>query len=174
MLLQDYQLEVFRPKCNPNFESVHCVAKLETDISEALPYLGTSVGGGMYIKYPPSLTLRMGGRLITLHAKEIFINAVNEVSEAEKIMKWLIKEINDSWNNRAYLEPMVESPPQPRMIDFLRLLPQNNCGKCGEPTCTVFAVSALEGAKGCDDCPDMSDANRETFRKYLNSLDLNF
>ena len=174
MVFKNYKLEMFRPKCNPNFQSVHCVARLGTDISEVLPYLGTSLGGGRYIKYPPSLTLRMGGKLITLHSNEIFLNALNEISEAEKIVEWLKKEINEAWDNRSKIDPMRESPPEPRMIDILRLLPRTNCGKCGEPTCMVFAVKALEGAKGHQDCSEVSEANREILREYMLSFDLNF
>lgn len=174
MLLKNYKLEMFRPKCNPNFQSVHCVAKLGSDISEALPYLGTCLGGGQYIKYPPSLTLRMGGKLITLHANEIFLNALNEISEAEKIVEWLKKEINDAWDNKVDIDPMKESPPEPRMIDILRLLPLTNCKKCGEATCMVFAVKALDGAKGYLDCTDITEANRETLKQYLSSFILDF
>ncbi|MFW6099209.1 MAG: hypothetical protein ACOC79_01795 [Thermodesulfobacteriota bacterium] len=39
MLLKGYQKEIFRPKCNPGFQSVHCIAHLDQDIAEALPYL---------------------------------------------------------------------------------------------------------------------------------------
>ena len=46
MLLDNLQIEMFRPKCNPNFQSVHCVAHLDQDISGVLPYLNTAMGGG--------------------------------------------------------------------------------------------------------------------------------
>ena len=85
MLLQGYKKEMFLPKCNPSFQSVHCVAHLDQDISEALPYLNTELGGGDYIQSPPSLTLRVHGKLITLHAREIYVNALNGEEEAEKI-----------------------------------------------------------------------------------------
>ena len=48
MLLNTFTKEFFRPKCNPNFQSVHCVAHLSDDIGEVLPYLNTTLGGGDY------------------------------------------------------------------------------------------------------------------------------
>ena len=58
MLLEGYKMEMFRPKCNPNFQSVHCVAGLRTqDISEVLPYLNAALGGDNYVESPASLTL---------------------------------------------------------------------------------------------------------------------
>ena len=86
MLLQKYTKEMFRPKCNPNFESVHCVARLEQDISEALPYLNTALGGGDYVKSPPALTLKVHGKLISLRAREIFVNALTDEAEADRIL----------------------------------------------------------------------------------------
>ena len=45
MFLKGYRKEIFRPECNPTFQSVHCIARLETDISEVLPYLNAVLGG---------------------------------------------------------------------------------------------------------------------------------
>jgi hypothetical protein len=39
MFLKENRKEIFRPKCNPNFQSVHCIAHLKSDVSEVLPYL---------------------------------------------------------------------------------------------------------------------------------------
>ena len=105
MLLEGYKKEMFLPKCNPSFQSVHCVAHLDEDISEVLPYLNTALGGGDYVQSPPSLTLRVYGKLITLHAREIYVNALNDEEEAEKILRWLKKEINEAWEKRAEIEP---------------------------------------------------------------------
>jgi len=36
MLLRGYTKEIFRAKCNPGFQSLHCIAHLQEDISEVL------------------------------------------------------------------------------------------------------------------------------------------
>jgi|GEM_PF-5826686 len=54
MLLKSYSKEIFRPECNPSFESVHCIANLDQDISAVLPYLNTVLGGFGYLKDPPA------------------------------------------------------------------------------------------------------------------------
>ena len=170
MLLEGYKKEMFLPKCNPSFQSVHCVAHLEQDISEVLPYLNTELGGGDYIQSPPSLTLRIHGKLITLHAREIYVNALNDEEEAEKILKWLKKEINEAWEKRGEIEPSFEAPAIPQMMEILRLLPKTNCKKCGEPTCTVFALRAAEGIKGPEDCPELKSENRAKLELYLSQF----
>ena len=45
MLLKGYTKEIFRPECNPSFQSVHCMAHLEQDITGVLPYLNVAMGG---------------------------------------------------------------------------------------------------------------------------------
>ena len=50
MLLKNYSGEIFRPECNPAFESVHCIAHLDQDISAILPYLNTVLGGFDYMR----------------------------------------------------------------------------------------------------------------------------
>jgi ArsR family metal-binding transcriptional regulator len=167
MLLEGYEKEMFLPKCNPNFQSVHCVARLNQDISEVLPYLNTELGGSDYVKSPPSLTLRIHGKLITLHAREIYVNALRDESEAEAIIEWLKKEINDTWDKRAEIEPTYEPPAAPQMMAILKLLPKTNCRKCGEPTCTVFALRAVEGVKAAEDCPELTDEKKAMLTDYL-------
>ncbi len=167
MLLEGYKKEMFLPKCNPNFQSVHCVARLDQDISEVLPYLNTELGGSDYVKSPPSLTLRIHGKLITLHAREIYVNALKDEGEAESILEWLRKEINDTWNKRAEIEPTYEPPPVPQMMEILKLLPKTNCRKCGEPTCMVFALRAVEGVKGPEDCPELTEEKKDMLAEYL-------
>lgn len=167
MLLHEYSKEMFRPKCNPNFQSVHCVAHLEQDISEVLPYLNTTLGGSNYTQSPPSLTLRIHGKLIALHAREIFVNALNDDAEAEKILNWLKKEINETWEKREEIEPSFEAPAVPQMMQILKLLPRTNCGECGQPTCMVFALRAAEGVKVPEDCPKLDAENKARLEAYL-------
>jgi ArsR family metal-binding transcriptional regulator len=167
MLLQGYRKEMFRPKCNHNFQSVHCEAHLDQDVSEVLPYLNTVLGGSDYVKSPPALTLRIHGKLITVHSRAIFINALKDDAEADKILEWLRKEINEAWEMRDEIEPTYDPPPAPQWLEILKLLPKTNCGKCGEPTCTVFALQAVQGIKGPEDCPDLKGDPKDRLMEYL-------
>ena len=44
MLLKSYQKEIIRPECRPEAESLHCIAHLDQDIAEVIPYLNTRAG----------------------------------------------------------------------------------------------------------------------------------
>ena len=170
MLLKSYTTEIFRPECNPSFESVHCIAHLEQDISEVLPYLNAILGGFDYLKDPPAVVFRSQGKLITVHGEKIAINALRDQAEADKILAWLQREINAAWENRNRIVPSYEGAPKPKLVEILKMLPKTNCRTCGEPTCMVFAVRMAEGVKNPDDCPPMDSGNKLRLEEYMSQF----
>ena len=57
-MLERYTKRIFRAECNPQFESLHCIARLDQDVSGALPYLNAVLGGFEYLKDPPTVVFR--------------------------------------------------------------------------------------------------------------------
>ncbi len=167
MLLESYTKKIFRAECNPQFESLHCIATLDQDVSEALPYLNAVLGGFEYLKDPPAVIFRSRGRLITVHGRQIAVNALRDEEEADKILDWLKREINQAWENRTEIAPITEGTPKPQVFEILKLLPRTNCRECGEPTCMVFAVRASEGVRSASDCPLLKAEARQHLENYL-------
>jgi ArsR family metal-binding transcriptional regulator len=174
LLLKGYRKEIFRPECNPSFQSLHCIAHLDEDIEAVLPYLNTRLGGDEYYQDPPAVTFRPQGKLITVHPKKIAVNALRDEEEADKILEWLKREINEAWEKRGETTPSCESAPKPKLFDILKMLPRTNCGQCGEPTCMVFAVRVTEGVKGAEDCPPLGPQQEADLRDYLSRFRLDF
>ena len=172
MLLENYRLEIFNSECNPGAMVVHCFAHLGQDVSRALPYLNTVLGGFEYIQDPPSVTFKAHGKLITVHGRKIAVNALKDEDEARKIVEWLKREINDAWENRGSIAPSFKVAPRPQLIEILKLLPKTNCRKCGEPTCMVFAARMAEGAKGVEKCPPLIGEKRRQLEDYIQRFDL--
>jgi ArsR family metal-binding transcriptional regulator len=174
MLLTGYRKEIFRPECNPSFQSLHCIAWLDDDIEAVLPYLNARLGGDEYYRDPPAVTFRPQGKLITVHPKKIAVNALRDEEEADKILEWLQREINEAWEKRAETTPSTESAPKPVLLEILKLLPRTNCGQCGEATCMVFAARTAEGVKGPEDCPPLGNQEGAKLRDYLSRFRLDF
>lgn len=174
MLLNCYKKEVFRAECNPSFESLHCIAHLDQDISEALPYLNATLGGFEYLKDPPAVTFKVHGKLITVHPREIAVNALKDEEESDKILEWLKREINEAWEKRDEIEPCYTGVPKPKVFEILKLLPKTNCRECGEVTCMVFASRIAEGVKGPEDCPSLYGNNKQTLTEYLSQFPLDY
>jgi ArsR family metal-binding transcriptional regulator len=171
MFLTGYTKHIFRPKCNPSFESVHCTAILNEDITEALPYLNAMLGGTEYFSDPPEVMFHHYGKIIKVGAREIAVNALEGEEEAERVLSWLKDQINEAWADRESITPQYECKRKPEILEILKLLPRTNCRKCGNPTCTVFAVHMAEGGFGPEHCPALADANREKLTAYLAQFD---
>ncbi len=169
MLLSGYVKDISLPVCNSSFQSLHCIAYLNEDITEVLPYLNAELGGHQYIKEPPSVTFKINGRLITIHPKKIAVNALESAEQADKILEWLRQQINDIWERHGEIEPSYKRAASPTLLDILKLLPRTNCKKCGQPTCLVFATQIMEGGKGPEHCPALNAAERRKLEDYLNS-----
>ena len=171
MLLSGYTKTIFRPECNPSFESVHCIARLNEDVGAVLPYLNAVLGGAQYFKDPPEVMFRHHGKIIKVGAGEIAVNALKDEDEADRILQWMKTEINQAWENRAAITPCFTGKTKPKVIEILRLLPKTNCKKCGRPTCMVFAAQAMEGGRGAEHCPELREDNREKLAAYLAGFD---
>jgi len=170
MLLTGYRLEIFKSKCDAEATGVHCFAHLSNDISEVLPFLNTVLGASMYILDPPSLMLKIYGKLITLEARKISVNALKDEEEAEKIIAWLQREINETWEKRGGIDPSTESERRPVLLEVLKLLPKKNCLECGVKTCMVFATRVIEGSLDQEDCPSINTKNKEMLKMYLSQF----
>jgi len=172
MLLKQYTLEIFKSKCQSDAKGVHCFAHLEQDVSDVIPYLNSVLGGFEYLSDPPAVTFRAQGKLITVHGNKIAVNALKDEIEATKIVEWLKNEINDAWDKKDSIEPCYTGMPKPGIIEILKRLPKTNCRDCNEPTCMVFATKIAEGAKGSQDCPQLTDMQRDQLDTYMKQFNL--
>jgi len=132
MLLTSYSKEMFRPECNPVFNPFTALHTL-TRISPTPSLPERNSGGFEYFKEPPAVTFRIHGKIITVHPREIAVNALKDEEEADKILQWLQREINDAWEKRDDIKPKYEGLPKPKLLEILKLLPKTNCRECGNP-----------------------------------------
>jgi ArsR family metal-binding transcriptional regulator len=170
VLLNNYRKQIFQPECNNSFQSLHCIAHLDEDIGEALPYLNAVLDGDSFIKEPPSVTFKMNGKLVTLHSRKIAINALKDEAEADHVLEWLRKEINEAWENREKVTPKYTGKAKPHILEIYKLLPKTNCRECGQPTCMMFASLATEGIKGAQDCPQLFGDSLQALDAYLSKF----
>ncbi len=166
MLIQAYTTSFVRPP-NPSAQHLRCFAAFDADLTDLLPYLNTVLKAYDYSADPPTLTLKLPGKLVTIHPREIAINIVKDEAEAGEILAWLQQEINATWERRGEIVPSLVNAPRPRVFDILKLLPKTNCRKCGEPTCWVFAVGLSNGDKAPAQCPALDTPHQEKLQEYL-------
>jgi len=166
MLIKTYHLEYCRPP-NPQATHLRGLARLDRDITELLPYLNTVLRGHLYMREPPSLTIKYRAKLITFHPQEIALNIVKDEEETEEIVGWLVGVINDTWARKETIEASYEVPPKPRILEILKLLPRTNCRACGQPTCLVFATRLSAGEAVPKACPELAAEALALVQNYL-------
>ena len=155
MLIDKYDLEVFTPPCEPGAERYAARARLMVDISEALPYLNSTLRGAIYHQEAQALTWKKGGHNVAFHAYEIATSNVEDRDGAEKEIKGLIDLVNRTWERRVEIQPDYKTRQRPTSMAIYKLLPQTNCKQCGEPTCYTFALKLTTSQKKIADCRPM-------------------
>lgn len=61
-------------------------------------------------------------------------------------------------------------PKKATLLSVYQLLPQTNCGKCGEITCMTFASKLLERTAGVEECPPLKEAQYKPQSSKLREL----
>jgi ArsR family metal-binding transcriptional regulator len=153
MLIDDYELEIFTPPCEPGAERYVARARLPVDISEVLPYLNATLRGAIYYGEAQALTWKKGGYNVAFHAREIAVSNVEDRQSAIKKLEGLISMLNRTWERRAETPPDFEIHQRPTPMAVYKLLPGTNCKVCGEPTCFTFALKLAASQRGINDCP---------------------
>ena len=166
MLLQSYQLYVINNHCMPSAQSVNCIARLDQDVGCAIPYLNAVIEGDQFSVDPPSITFRNEGRLISVTERTITVNAVAD-DQGRKIVEWIMREINEAWEDRENIKPRYTKAERPQVVEVLKRLPKTNCKKCGAPTCMVFATWVVQWAKDETQCPELSEKGKRELHCYL-------
>ena len=121
-------------------------------LEEVLPYLAALPNVIAYCPEPPSLTLRRKPGLITLQPTRVSITQATDVTEGLQLLEALTDAINATWEHRTELVAVSGRRQAPRPLDVWALLPQTNCGLCGQATCIAFAFGLIQQRCDLDDC----------------------
>lgn len=171
MLIDDFDLEVFTPPCEPGAERFAARARLKAPITEVLPYLNATLRGAVYNPAANALTWKKAGHNIAFHSYEIATSNVADRDAAVHELRGLVDLVNRTWEHRAQITPDLEIRQRPTPLAVYRLLPKTNCKSCGEPTCFTFALRLAAAQLGVDACPALSEPaevkNLEALRAML-------
>jgi ArsR family metal-binding transcriptional regulator len=142
-------------------------AQLNDDIGEVFPYLNSVVKNAVYTPEAQNLNFKMDAGAVSLMPREINVGQVTCEEDGIKLLDYLKKLINDTWEKRTSITPVYERKEEIKAKDILDYLPKTNCRECGLPTCFAFAVALLKGQKRLSDCPALS---RVEFAHYKEAL----
>ena len=133
---------------------------LTLDVSSLFPYLNAVAPNaelhGECIRFSHNKTE------CVLYARWCVFTPVNDRREARKLALELLDYLNAIQQKKKEIAPRhgtFEHKPVPRI---LKLLPLNNCGECGFPTCLAFAANLGKDRAVAGECPYMAAPERET------------
>jgi len=167
MLIEEYDLQILTPPCEPGAERCTAKARLLADIREVLPYLNATLRDAMYFpdagaEYgAPALTWKKAGHNVAFHPYEIAVSNAVDRESAQKELDGLVALVNRTWERRAEITPSHETRRRPTLMEVYKLLPQTNCKQCGQPTCYTFALKLVASQKRLQDCPPLFEPQRD-------------
>ena len=156
-MIQEYDLRVISPPCEPGAERFSAIVRLATDVREVLPYLNATLRGAIYNAAAPALIWKKGGHSVAFHPHQIAVSNVADRDSAIKEVEGLVELVNRTWEHRADIEPTFEERRRPLPMEVYKLLPRTNCTACGQETCFVFAAKLTLGQVDLVACPVLQD-----------------
>ena len=155
VLIDDFDLEVFTPPCEPGAERFAARARLTAPIDEALPYLNATLRGAVFNRAAGALTWKKGSHNIAFHAYEIATSNVEDRDAAVQELRGLVDLVNRTWERRAETTPDLKTHQRPTPMAVYKKLPRTNCKACGEPTCFTFALRLAAAQVEIEACPEL-------------------
>jgi len=133
------------------------IGEPDRPIDEVIPYMATLPGVIAYNPATCALTLRRQPGFMTLYPDQVYMVQVTDAQEGRELLDALRDAVNMVWERRASLAPVTTRKAAPGHMDIWSLLPQTNCGRCGEATCLAFAVTLLQHRHELTDCPPLQE-----------------
>jgi ArsR family metal-binding transcriptional regulator len=170
MLLNSCKITRILP-CIADPEKIRVIAEVSDEIHEMFPYLNAIIKGCIYNHPALTLTIRNEEKLITLHANHVTMTLIEDEKEAYEMLNWLKDLINQTYENRAQIEPNYSDGGQLKPSDIQKLLPGTNCRECGFRSCLAFAFKLVDEKIEIVKCtPLFSDQFKEKRKVLLETL----
>lgn len=166
MLITGYDMQVTTPPCDPGSATWIARARVDSDLTDVLPYINALVGNGRYDHRIPSLVWTLEGRHYSLRPREIAVSNLEDRVQAQQVLDDLVDFINRVWSERHRITPDRIPRSGITVLDVFKQLPGTNCARCGVPGCMAFAALLAGGARHLLDCPFLElPENRSRFAR---------
>ena len=172
MLINQYDLEMFSPPCDPGSQIWVATLKTDADLGPVMPYVNSQAKNAYYNHRTPTIVWQEGAHKCALRENVISIKPLKDRSHAERVARKIVDRINDIWGRKEEIEPDHTTRVPPKLLDVLRLLPRTNCGKCELPSCMALAAQLIEGERCLEDCPPLLEEGMEEKLEKLRELGL--
>lgn len=130
--------------------------RFEQDLSFLFPYLNAVFDKAVYIDQPAFIRFRFEGVLCALHPDYLAAFPFVDRKQADAFAGRLVAFLNDLYRRMKEVRPNHKTHNPVAVTKILKLLPCNNCRRCGYPTCVSFAAAVRTGHAILHQCPEIS------------------
>lgn len=169
LFLETVQI-TFVAACMADDTKLRFIAQFDRDIAEVFPYLNARVKGAIYNSAVPTLGFPLGYRMVTLYGTRLAVGKTDEIVDSWRTMAWVKDLVNETWQNRASIEPCTTQRERPQPLEIYKRLPRTNCKECGDPSCMAFAARLARGEAHLGLCPHLYTTRYEGMRSALLAL----
>jgi ArsR family metal-binding transcriptional regulator len=138
--------------CVADYKKIRLIAHLEGGLAPLLPYLNAVLPQASYTPKAETLTFMDGYRMIALYPRRITIAKADEIVDAWLTLERIRFLAEQTWRDRARIEPSFETRKKPPALEIFKRLPGTNCGRCDMPTCLAFAMHVWTGEASTRRC----------------------
>jgi ArsR family metal-binding transcriptional regulator len=131
--------------------------RASADLRGVMPYLNAMFRTSVYNHDEGSIKFTNDKIEYTIIGDQVNIAKFANRTELHELLDWLSDLINDIHESRSELSPMYERRKPVPVLFIYSLLPQTNCGDCGEKSCMVFAARLNKLEIDIDACPLLAD-----------------
>lgn len=146
------------------------IGRPQQPLDAVIPYLASLPGVIAYNPERNALTFRRERGFLSLQSDEVCITQVKDVAEGLELLQALTESINAVWEKRDQLAPQTTGKNAPRPLELWALLPQTNCGQCGEATCLAFAVGLIQHQRRLAECKPLTEPQYHDRRLALERM----
>ena len=153
MFIDKESIEITCEQWHPGDDEWVAQAEVPVDLTPLIPYVNAAARRPEFYADTPAVLWMHGDRKVAMRPHLISVSHVVDKEAAAEDVGDVVDWLNDLWERRDEITPLSEPKPLPPLMSVLKLLPMSNCGDCGLPTCTAFAVNLIEADKRMEDCP---------------------
>ncbi len=136
--------------------------RLDRDVSSLFPFINAELDDALYYDNPVHVRFLFGGFRCFLYPDTVAVHFFESQAAAKEFIPGFIDFLNAVHGRKKYIRPNHDQIRQIPVTDILKILPKNNCKRCGYPTCMAFAADMARGRAIANKCPGLSSPAFET------------
>lgn len=150
-----------RDSASTQLGSIVARFNLKQDISPLFPYINAALDNAQLYQRPVYIRFFFQEHLCAFYPCQGLVSPIRDYTEAFQFIPELIAFLGNISERQADFAPDHRRYHPSSAIDIYRLLPGDNCEKCGYKTCIAFAAALSRLQTTFVKCPHLSSPEEE-------------